>query len=249
MCGREGAIVELVEDPELFFEQERAVERLVGFLDLVEQRELLDRLFGGRFEQRPARALDPLSLGCVGALVRVSFIAADLIDRALGQAHHMKRSKRDLGLRDALADRLLIAAGHIDRDGLDRGLALPELIEEALQGGGIATRGTPHDRPGVVVDDRREVAMMAPVADLVHADRDEPLEAAVIEVIGDDPLNDLPDRVSPDPEQASDRGLGHLLRQPRHKILEVAGVVSICSGPRHRLQVHATVAAAQPPQL
>jgi len=34
--GREAWIVELVEQPELFFEQEGAVERLVGLLDLAE---------------------------------------------------------------------------------------------------------------------------------------------------------------------------------------------------------------------
>jgi len=37
---------------ELLFEQERAVERLVGLLDFVEQRELADGLFLGGFEQR-----------------------------------------------------------------------------------------------------------------------------------------------------------------------------------------------------
>jgi hypothetical protein len=59
VLGRERGIVELVEDAELFFEQERAVERLVGLPDFVQQRELGDRLLGGRLEQRPAGGSGP----------------------------------------------------------------------------------------------------------------------------------------------------------------------------------------------
>ena len=81
--------------------------------------------------------------------MRVPLIAADLVDRALRQTHHVEGIEGDLGLRDRVADGLLIAAGHVDRDGLDRVAALAELIEERLQGGGVATRGAPHDRPGL----------------------------------------------------------------------------------------------------
>jgi hypothetical protein len=81
--GRERGVVELVEDAEFFFEQERSVERLVGLLDFVQQRELADRLFLRRFEQRPAGALDPLALRGVGALVGVPLVAADLVNSAL----------------------------------------------------------------------------------------------------------------------------------------------------------------------
>ncbi len=52
--------------------------------------------------------------------MRVSFIATDLVDRALGEAHHVERVKADLGLRDVLSDGLLITAGHVDRDPPDR---------------------------------------------------------------------------------------------------------------------------------
>jgi len=44
-----------------------------------------------------------------------------------------------------------------------------------------------------VVDDGREVAVMAAIADLVHADRDKAGQPTGIEVIGDDPREDLPD--------------------------------------------------------
>ena len=75
------------------------------------------------------------------------------------------------------------------------------------------------------------------------------MQALFVEVLGDDALNDPPDAVPRDPQQSGDRLLGHLLGKPRHDVLEVAGVVGVRSGPRHRLQVHAAVAAAQAPQL
>jgi len=50
----------------------------------------------------------------------------------------MKRVKRDLGVGERGADRLLVAAGHVDRDRADRALALAEEIEELLQGLGVA---------------------------------------------------------------------------------------------------------------
>jgi hypothetical protein len=45
---RRRGVFELVEQAQLLLEQERAVERLVGVLDLVQPRELLDALFGRR---------------------------------------------------------------------------------------------------------------------------------------------------------------------------------------------------------
>ena len=58
-AGASAGSGEVVEQPELFAQQERAVERAVGLLDLVERGELADRLAFGRLEQRPAGALDP----------------------------------------------------------------------------------------------------------------------------------------------------------------------------------------------
>ena len=90
---------------------------------------------------------------------------------------------------------------------------------------------------------------MAPIGDLVDADADQSGEAILIEVIGDDARDDRPDRVPADPQQSRDRRERHLLRQPRHHVLEVARVRRARPRPRHRLQAHAAVAAAQPPQL
>ncbi len=82
---RERGVVEVVEQPEFLFEQEGAVERLVGLLDLAELRELVDGLLGGALQQRPAGALDPFALGGVGALVGVPLVAADLVYRPLAR--------------------------------------------------------------------------------------------------------------------------------------------------------------------
>jgi len=50
VLGRQARVVEVVEQPELFFEQERAVQRLVGLLDFPELGELVDRLFLRRLQ-------------------------------------------------------------------------------------------------------------------------------------------------------------------------------------------------------
>jgi hypothetical protein len=181
--------------------------------------------------------------------VGVPLVAADLVDRALREADHVERVKADLGAGGVGADRLLIAAAHVDRDGPDRALAVAEFVEERLQGLGVAARGAPHDRAAAVIDDRGQIALAAAVADLVHADGDQAGQPALVEVVGDDARNDPSDGVPADPQQAGDRRLGHLLRQPRHDILQVARVLGARPRPRHRLQVHAAVAAAQPPQL
>jgi hypothetical protein len=57
--GRQRGAVEVVEQPELFAQQEGAVEALVGVLDVAEGGELSDGLALGRLEQRPAGVLDP----------------------------------------------------------------------------------------------------------------------------------------------------------------------------------------------
>ena len=162
----------------------------------------------------------------------------------------MERIEADLGVRGVGGDGLLIAAGHVDRDRPDRAPAVAELVEEGLQGLRVATRRAPDDRAGAVVDDRGQVALPAAVGDLVHADRDEAIEAALVEPVDDDAFDDPPDGVPRDPQQPGDRRLGHLLRQPRDDVLEVARVRGARPRPWHRLQAHgATVAAAQPPQF
>jgi hypothetical protein len=87
--------------------------------------------------------------------------------------------------------------------------------------------------------------VITPVADLVDADAEQPLEPALIGVISDDRA----DRVPVDPQQPRDRRERHLLRQPRNDVFEVARVRRPGPGSRHRLESEAAVAAAQLPQL
>jgi hypothetical protein len=75
-----------------------------------------------------------------------------------------------------------------------------------------------------MVDDRSEVAVVAPIADLIDTDRDQALQAAPIEALCDDALNDPPDGVPGDSQQPGDRLLDHLLGKPRDHVLEVARV-------------------------
>src|SRR5215216_58655 len=100
-----------------------------------------------------------------------------------------------------------------------------------------------------MVDHAGQVTVMAPVADLVDADADQPLEPRLIEVVGEDALDDPPDGVPADPEQPGDRCLGHLLGQPRDDVFEVAGVARPRPRPRDRLELRPAAATPQPPQL
>jgi len=75
-----------------------------------------------------------------------------------------------------------------------------------------------------VIADRGQIALAAPVGDLVDADLDEPLEPPGVEVIAHDALDDPPDRVPAHAQEPGDRRLGHLLGEEGRQVLEVAGV-------------------------
>jgi hypothetical protein len=64
-----------------------------------------------------------------------------------------------------------------------------------------------------------------------------------------DACHDPTDRVPRDPQQARDRLLGHLLRQPRRHVFEVARVARTAAGPGHGLIARAAVSAPQAAQL
>ncbi len=182
--GRERSVLEVVEQPQLLAQQERAVESAVGVADLVQGRELADGLTFGGLEQRPAGALDPAPGGGVGALVGVSFVAANLVGRAAGEPADVERVKADLGVGDRGANRALVLAAHVDQDRTDRVAAVAELVEEGLQGGAVASGAAPHDRARAVVGNAGEVALPAAVGDLVDADRDQAPQTALVEVLG-----------------------------------------------------------------
>jgi hypothetical protein len=142
------------------------------------------------------------------------FHSSHLVGRARCEAHDVEGVKADLGVRDGLADGALVLAAHVDRDRPDRLAPVAEQPEEAPQGLTVAAGGAPHDRPGLVVGDGGQVAVMAAIGDLVDADADQAGEPVLVELIGGHPLDDRPDRMPADPQQPRDRRERHLLRQP-----------------------------------
>ena len=85
------------------------------------------------------------------------------------------------------------------------GLAHTIALEERLQSGGVAA-GLAHTIALLMVRDAGQVALPAPVGDLVHADQNEPVKTGLVEVIRDDALHDVADRVPRNPQ-----GIGVLL--------------------------------------
>ena len=166
----------------------------------------------------------------------VVLVAADLVGGLAAELHDMKGVEAHLGVRDRGADRFLIASGHVDRDRLDRRfLLLGQLREEALQGVSVAARGGPHNPGLLMVGDAGQELVIGAVADLVHTDLNQPVQPALVELVGDDPLEDLPNRLPRNPHQPPDRGLVHLLGQERGHVLKVPRVRRARSRPRHHL--------------
>jgi hypothetical protein len=101
-----------------------------------------------------------------------------------------------------------------------------------------------------MIGDTRQEAMIGAVGDLVDAEHLKFVQAALVEVLGDDPGDDLADRRPADPQQPGDLRLVHLLGKPGREIFKVAGVRSVRPRPRHRLKAQApTARAAHAPQL
>src|SRR5487761_662020 len=255
--------LEPVDVAQLAEQQERAVHALVGQHDLGELRQLLGGLVDGVLQEAVAGSLDPAALAGGGPAVAVVLVAPDLVDGAAAELADVERVEAHLCVRQALrgADRFLVAGGHVDRDRCDRRLLLlGELGEEPLQRLGVPAWCGPHHRAAGVVSDARQEPMPGAVADLVHADHHEPVQSAAIELVRDDAGEDLPDRSPPDPHQLGQRRLGHLLRQERDDILEVARVRRARARPRHLLvhiaaaravhaSEHALDLAPQPPEI
>jgi hypothetical protein len=181
--------------------------------------------------------------------VLVVLVAADLVGRLGAQLDHMEGVKAHLGVGDRLGDRLLIAGGHVDRDRPDRRLLLGrEPVEERLQAGGVAAVRRPHDAARLVVGDTGQELVIGAIVHLVHTDQLKPVQPAGGELLGDDPLEDVPDRLPADPHQPRDLRLVHLLRQPGAQIVEVAGVPRAASRPLDVLRQLAAARTVEPAQ-
>jgi hypothetical protein len=188
VLGRTVGVGQVVEQPQLFLEQERAVEPLVGRRDCGQASELLRGLSFGSLEQRPTGVLDPPSAFGLALAVLVPAGAADVVHGAAGELAYVEGIEHDLGAELLVAlgdrgDRILVAGGHVDRDRLDRVASLAEHVEERQQGGGVAAGLGPHDRAALVVGHAGQVPLPEPVADLIHAEENEPIEPRLAEVM------------------------------------------------------------------
>src|SRR3954462_1359983 len=154
----------------------------------------------------------------------------------------------DLGVRQRVADRLLVAARHVDRDRSDRGLAVAELVEEALERGAVAAVGQPNAAAGLVVGDDGQVAVALAIAHLVDADHPQRVQAAGVKALADDAVDDPPAGLPVDAHQRGDRRLGDLLGQERNDVLEVSREPG-AARPRHSVHSHPAVRAVHAPDL
>jgi hypothetical protein len=83
--------------------------------------------------------------------------------------------------------------------------------------------------------------------DLIDADVDQPAQPVRIEHVRGHPLADRADRAPRDADEAGDRGLVGLGHQPRHQVLDVAGVAGPVSGEWHALHQQPVLGAPKPP--
>ena len=132
-----------------------------------------------------------------------------------------------------------------------RGPLDTERVEEPSQRGLVAAGRGPHQRAAVVIDDHGQVAVATLVGDLVDPDPTQPGETVHPGVdVGRDAGHDRPHRPPGDAHQLDHRRLGALRGQPRHRLVEVAGVPDSVTGPRHldhRGTMRRAVRPAAPP--
>ena len=153
-----------------------------------------------------------------------------------GPGHHMERISAQHRSRAAFSDDRGDPLGGIGRDVGDLGGSLvPEGVEEPPQGGFVAARGGPQQPSGVVVDNDREVLVVAFVGDLVDTDTAQTGEAVhSVLGVGPDPGHDRPDGAPGDPHQLAHRGFRAGHRQPGHRRVEGQGVPGPVPRPGHR---------------
>ena len=162
----------------------------------------------------------------------------------------MEGVKADLGVRDGGADRALVLAAHVDRDRPDRlpcGRRVRRRSPARWRCCGPAS--TTRSRPSCGRRPRSGSGDGGDRRSRRRRCRPGPRGGASSRWSATTRSTIAPDRVPADPQQPGDRRERHLLRQPRDDVLEVARVVRARPRPRHRLQPHAAVTAAQQPQL
>ncbi|CKR39914.1 Uncharacterised protein [Mycobacterium tuberculosis] len=158
------------------------------------------------------------------------------VERLGGPGHHMKRIGALNRIRAALGDHVSDPVRGIGRNVSNLGGPLSaQGIEEQAQGGLVVARGGPHQPAAVVIDDHRQVPVVALVGDLIDTDAAqvrEPVNALF--GVGPDPGHDRPDGAPGDPHQLAHRGLRTRHRQPGHRVIESIRVPGMMTRPRHR---------------
>ncbi len=153
--------------------------------------------------------------------------------RARAERHHDRRLARRAWLLGVL--------GH----GVGRRRV--EFVKERVRGGRAGPFASPHDLAALMVDHEREVLVLALPADLVDANVVEIVQAAGIELVVADALDDPPDRVPVDPQHPLDRRLVSPRRQPRDQTLEIARELGARPGERDALRARPMLRAPQAP--
>jgi len=206
----------------------------------------------GVLQQRPPAALEVAGVAVIGELAqRLPEVAADLVESVADELDDVKRIRAHdcLGGVAVRGDGLDERGAEIQRDRFDSpGTLGSELIEEPVEGLGVLALGTPDDLAAVVVDNEGQVLVVAPPADLVDPDAEQPVESPGVELGVDDALAGPTNGSPRHPTQPGDRRLVHPRRQPRDEVVEVAGQVRARAGERDRFDDDPVGRARQPPQ-
>src|SRR6266511_1383820 len=158
----------------------------------------------GALEQHPAGAFELLGLVRVHSAQLVPDLSADLIERVAGEGDDVERvdAHGRVGGVARLGHRLQVGRSHVSGDGGKLGCAVgAQLGEEQVAGGGVLALGAPHHLAGAMVGDQGEVAVPLTPGHLVDADLEQLLQPARVELVGDHPGTDRPDRLPGDPHQ------------------------------------------------
>ncbi len=229
-----GGALEFEDLAQLLLEEVGAEEGTVGLLDLSERDSLVLGQVLGVLEDGVAGSLDG---DCVApqaaSACLVPDASSDLVDGIGRPLHDVEGVHAHLGLGAALADDVLIGHAGVHADELDGSAPLgPEGVEEGIERNLVLAFVGEEEAARVVIDDDREVAMAATIADLIDPDAlDAGKEIAVGSSLAGHALDDAADGPPDDPEQAPHGGLVGARREPRDGIFEVPRKLGTWSGP------------------
>ncbi len=122
----------------------------------------------------------------------------------------------------------------------------PQLVEEVVERLLALALAHPHHARLEVVHHHGQVFVVAPVAQFVHADDVQLLQALCVQTLGHHALDNGAHSAPVDSHEPARGALVHALGQPRHHLLELAREVRVMGGPRHLLHSHAMLAALHP---